>query len=136
MVGHNAAIKTEPCRLLDSLFAATYRAYLTAETYLAECNNIITNGRILETRNKRKRNRKVGSRLVQLQSADNIDLNIAVAQEKSRSFLENGGKHRKPVIIKAVRHASRITVARRTDKCLNLGKNRARAFHKTSDARA
>ena len=114
----------------------THRADLSGQTDFTDGGQITADRQILIARRDRKDHCQIRCRLIQAQTADDVDVCIAARQRKSRALFQHSQQQHRAVVVDAIGVAPRAAVARRRDQRLHLSKHRARALHDADNARA
>src|SRR5206468_10376335 len=93
-------------------------------------------GRVAVRREERRDDAEVDGRLVDLQTAGDVDVDVAGHEVAAGALLEDGQEQRYAVGVDADGHAPRRGERRRRDEGLHLDEQRPRPFHGRDDGRA
>ena len=87
-------------------------------------------------RRQRQDHGQIGCRLVQLQTAHDVDIRIAACHDQAAALLQHGHQQHRAVIVDAVGVSARSAEARRRDERLDLRQDRPCSFHHSDNAGA
>src|SRR5690242_13979661 len=127
------AREAEALRLLQPCRDALHAAQLAAEPELADEYRARI-GRLVATRRReRHRDREIRRGFADAQAADEVDVDVVLAEPDARALGEDREEHREPLRVGAVHRAPRQAERRRRHESLHFHEQWSRAFDRGDD---
>jgi hypothetical protein len=86
---HHRRAEAELGGLFETAFHLTHGAHLAGQSDFAEDNRLARNGAIVEARQKRRSHGEIGRRLLHLQAARDVEIDVAAGQRHAAACLEH-----------------------------------------------
>ena len=107
MFGHNGGVEADALCLAQARFQMGHAAHLAAEADLADGDGLFVYRQVKQAGRQRDADRQVAGSLVQLQAADDVDVDILIVKGVSGALFQHGQKQVHAVVVKAARRAPR-----------------------------